>query len=260
VKKNGLIILVFICSGYNLLAWANQGHKIVAQVTKNQLKQNIIDSVNFYLNGTPWEDAAIWMNEVKKDPQYDYMLPWHSIIIAKDKTYVKGGQPNLVNRIELYANMLTNRLLYTREEVKKMLMVLFHLVGDLHQPLNCGYPEDMGGRRLAVYFMGRKTNLYKVWDNEIISEKEVNQWDGARINLALTRAEIAKIRYGKVVDWLNDTRQTLDQVYDYNYGMIGSDYVTKNKTLIENQLVKAAMRLANLLTVSFSKMGSRTIF
>lgn len=241
------------------MAWGNKGHIVVAQVAKNNLPKSIIDSVNYYLNGMIWENAATWMNDIKKTAKYDYMLSWHGVTIARDKTYVSGDQPNVLNRIEWAVQVLKSRALYSREEVTSALLVLFHLVGDLHQPLNCGYPDDRGGRRTEVDFLGRRTNLYKVWETELIDEANIDQWDGAKINLAMSRADIAQIKYGNIVDWLDESREALNQVYDFKYNMITNEYITKNKILIAKQLVKGGMRLAYLLGSCF-KTGSRCTF
>jgi hypothetical protein len=112
---------------------------------------------------------------------------------------------------------------------------------------------------VEVDFLGRKSNLYKVWEFEIIDEKQVDQWDGARVNLALSKADIAEIKYGNVSDWLDESREILDKVYDFKYGMITNEYITKNKPIIAKLLVKAGMRLAYVLNSCF-KTASRTSF
>jgi len=260
VKKRSIAFLVCLfCLPVNLLAWGNKGHIVVAQVAKNQLTQNIIDSVEFYLNGMRWEEAATWVTDMRKQGQLEYTFTWHSIIVPRDKTYVKTEQPNLMNRIEYFLAVIKSRALFSRQDVASALKVLIHLVGDLHEPLNCGYPEDKGGKRTQVEFMGRMVSLYKVWESEIIEEREVDQWDGARINLAMSRNEIAQIKYGSTTDWFDESRQLLTQVYDFNGTFITTEYINKSRTLIAKQLVKGGMRLAYLLNSCF-KVGSRATF
>ena len=53
-------------------------------------------------------------------------------------------------------------------ERAEALAFLVHLVGDLHQPLHCGYKEDYGGNSLRVNFFGSLTNLHSVWDARML--------------------------------------------------------------------------------------------
>ena len=53
------------------------------------------------------------------------------------------------------------------------LLELFHLIGDLHQPLHVGFGEDKGGNTFEVQFNDKGSNLHKVWDSEIIEYKNL---------------------------------------------------------------------------------------
>ena len=49
-----------------------------------------------------------------------------------------------------------------------------HFVGDIHQPMHVGYPEDLGGNRHFLTFKnGKKTNMHKLWDGQIIEHMEI---------------------------------------------------------------------------------------
>lgn len=41
-------------------------------------------------------------------------------------------------------------------------MFLAHFVGDIHQPLHCGFAADYGGNIITVNWYDVKTNLHKV--------------------------------------------------------------------------------------------------
>ena len=48
-----------------------------------------------------------------------------------------------------------------------------HFVGDIHQPMHVGYPEDLGGNRHYLEFEnGKRTNMHKLWDGQIIEHME----------------------------------------------------------------------------------------
>ncbi len=84
----------------NVYAWGPDGHKMVAEVAKKYLDKGVQDSVQKYLGSMTFEEASVWMDEIKKDHSYDYMKSWHYINIDKDKTYVKTTEPNVVDELE----------------------------------------------------------------------------------------------------------------------------------------------------------------
>ncbi len=48
------------------------------------------------------------------------------------------------------------------------LIWLIHVIGDVHQPLHCGYGYDRGGNSVNVTFFGEQTELHAVWDTGMI--------------------------------------------------------------------------------------------
>jgi hypothetical protein len=49
--------------------------------------------------------------------------------------------------------------------------LLFHFVGDIHQPFHVSYKEDLGGNKLTIQAFGRKSNMHKVWDSDLIQRR-----------------------------------------------------------------------------------------
>src|SRR5690606_8224127 len=49
------------------------------------------------------------------------------------------------------------------------LKFLIHFVGDLHQPLHCGYGDDKGGNTYQVNVAGEGSNLHRVWDYSVLA-------------------------------------------------------------------------------------------
>src|ERR1700748_1679158 len=136
----GMILIV--SKGF---AWGPTGHQIVAQIAKQYLNKNVKDSVEKYLNGLSFEETATWMDDIKKDHLHDNMNSWHYINIEKDKTYVKTDEENVVNELEKAIAQLNNKKQLSKDEINLDLKLVFHLIGDLHQPLHTGYASDKGG-------------------------------------------------------------------------------------------------------------------
>lgn len=63
--------------------------------------------------------------------------------------------------------------------------------------------------------------------------------------------ELKEIRKINVVEWSNESRALLPQVYDYKNPKVSDAYVTASKKIIEKQIQKAGIRLVALLQVLF---------
>ncbi|MBL7932663.1 MAG: S1/P1 nuclease [Bacteroidia bacterium] len=251
------IIILFVTSLVffpgPMFSWGPQGHRLVMQIARSQLDQSVVETVNYYLKGTTWEEAALWMDEVQSDPKMEYMKTWHYINIPKDKTYVPSKDPDVVNKLEYCLRMIQYRTYQSPEIIAETLKILFHLIADIHQPLHCGYAEDHGGNDIRLYMIQKETNLHKVWDSELVSEKRMDMWYCAKVLVSMKitdkkRAEMEKVN---VVGWLNESRALLPEVYKFTGNRLDQKYVDANIKVVEFQLVKAGFRLAAILNQYF---------
>ncbi len=250
-KSFTTFILCFFFFNLQVSAWSSQGHKLIVKIAKSQLNKNVIEWVDYYLKGMSWELAATWMDMVKNDSRHVGMKSWHYVYIEKDKTYVKTKEPNAINQLEFTITLLKNRNLLEMEKVSELIRVLFHLVGDVHQPLNCGYPTDKGGNDVAVKFLDKPSSLNKVWEQDLLEEKKVDMWACSRVLLGLSSKERHQIQRIEIVNWVQESRQLLPHVYNFKNGKIEQDYVNANNPIVCKQLVKAGLRLATILNKIF---------
>jgi hypothetical protein len=234
-------------------AWGPAGHQIVAEIAKQYLNKNVKDSVDKYLNGMSFEEAATWMDDIKKDHQHDNMNSWHYINIEKDKTYVKTNEENVVNELEKAIAQLNNKKQLNKEEINLDLKLVFHLIGDLHQPLHTGYASDRGGNTEKYDFMGKEKNLHHIWDMDIIEHENITTGDCIKIISKLAPSQIKEIEKIDVVKWMEQSRSYLPDVYAIKNGTVTEAYITKNAATIKIQLADAGLRLAAVLNEAFKK-------
>jgi hypothetical protein len=253
--RHVLPAIVFLLTLLSLpgYAWGPQGHRLVALIARSQLDHEVISTIDYYLKGTSWEEAATWMDDVEMDPGTEDMTPWHYIYIGKDKTYVKTKEENIINRLEFCLRMLEFRIYQPEESVQTLLKVLFHLVGDIHQPLHCGYEEDQGGRTIPLYLIQKETNLHRVWDTDIISNKNMDMWYLAKVLIGMKLPEQKRQELEKtdVVAWMQESRLLLPSVYALQGKKLDQQYIDNNAPLVEQQLIKAGLRLAAILNRYF---------
>lgn len=253
MNKRVFTSIIIVCFSTALFAWGKQGHQMTADIAYMVCKKSIRDSVDKYWNGMKWEDAATWMDEIKSNSSFDYMKPWHYVNVEKDKTYVATQEKNVISELEYIIDQLkSHRRTLGKDGIATDLKILFHLVGDLHQPLHVGYGEDKGGNTIKVDFLGKETNLHKFWDSEIISEMKLTTDKLKELYAGIRPEEIAKLNKVNVIEWMNESRYYLISVYDFKDEKITMPYINTNGVIIARQLISAGVRLSAVLTEIFS--------
>jgi hypothetical protein len=233
------------------LAWGKVGHGIVAEIAFSFLDDNTKASVQKYLGTTTIEQASTWMDEVRSDHTYDYMKTWHYVDFDKGKQYEPTKEGNIINALDSAIYKLEHRANMSNDDIKTNLMMVFHLVGDLHMPLHIGYGQDKGGNTIKVKYLGNEVNLHRVWDSEIIESEKITMADCLAQMQTLSKKEIAAYKKVNVVSWMEEPRSLLDQVYDFKDNNIDQAYINKNKPVVEKQLLIAGIRLSAVLTEIF---------
>jgi hypothetical protein len=245
--------LFFLVHTLPAFSWGPQGHRMIALIARSQLDRSVIETIDYYLNGTTWEAAATWMDDVAKDPAYSSMDSWHYVYFGKGKSYVATKEDNVVNKLEYCLRMLQYRTFQNEKTIHETLKILFHLIGDIHQPLHCGYPDDEGGNNVDLYMLMKETTLHKVWDAEIINNKKIDIWYCAKVlvGMKLSARKREELEKTDVPAWLSESRSLLPQVYATNGNKIDQRYLDTNAPIVEQQLIKAGLRLATILNKYF---------
>jgi hypothetical protein len=251
--KKILLIAVFSALSIHAFPWGAKGHKIVAEFALKALSadQHIIDSVQYFLGKMTFQEASVWMDEVRSDGAYDHLKPRHYVNVERDATYVKTKDDNVVTELEMVISILSAKGPRDKDKIAMALRELFHLVGDIHQPLHCGYAEDKGGNEIHVSY-GDSDNLHSVWDTGLIKEENIGLNDCLKLSNTLGAGEQKEIQRIDVLKWMNESRDLLPFVYSFDK-KITPEYAAKAKPIIEKQLVRAGIRLAAVLFRTFKR-------
>ena len=136
-------------------------------------------------------------------------------------------------------------------------MFVMHFVGDLHQPLHAGRPQDRGGNEIPVSFFGdagtaeRRNNLHSVWDSQMLRRANA-QWTATAHRLAneINRDEARRWETLDVVSWANESYRVCEE-FVYGKlpadGFIGNAYYKPGIGIAEVQLQKGGVRLAHVI-------------
>jgi hypothetical protein len=224
--------------------------------------------------------AARWADDIRTRDKTQHRGPWHYIHwpFRPERESVETRPPEKVNILTAIAE--NQRIVrQTVEPDKRAIAVawLFHLLGDLHQPLHTvqlftrAYPNgDRGGNDVCVRVApGRAAiDLYRLWDGLIMSTNNIRQLSKIATDLlakfsrvgmreldsttpeawAKESYEIAtKIAYEGGTPRGTPKGSALDcrEVRDADF--LSRGYLARAKLISERRVYLASMRLANLL-------------
>jgi hypothetical protein len=246
-----LAVLLIAVMPKNTFAWGKAGHNIISDLAYTLTDSVTRQKVQHYLDTTTFEQAGTWMDDVRKIPQYDYMKPWHYVNIEEGKEYEPAKEGDLLTALNKAINELEHRDTMDDLHIKQDLMIVFHLVEDLHMPLHSGYGSDRGGNSVRVTYIDHETNLHWVWDNEIIVTENITAADCIARMSSWNRKEIDAYKKGAPKDWMLQSRSLLNHVYDFKDNSLDRAYADKNKMIVEDQLLIAGIRLSTVLESIF---------
>ncbi len=244
-------LFLFLITILTAFGWGQTGHRVVGQLAEWHLSRRAMKQVDAILGPTSLAVASTWMDEIRSDATYDYTNTWHWVTVPTGQTYDPEIQEPAGDAYEAVQRLiagLKSDTLSVRQE-REHLMLLVHLVGDLHQPLHVGNGTDRGGNDVKVLWQGDSSNLHRVWDTDMINSKQLSYTELATyLNL---RADDTFVRQQQAVplsQWLDEAVQLREAVYDIpEDGRLGYRYAYLNFATVEQQLTLAGVRLAGIL-------------
>ena len=236
----------------NLYAWGPEGHAIVGNLALKFVRDDVRKNVLAILGNMSVDTAANWMDIVKSNTDYDFMRSWHYIDFAKGSSYQPSTNDNIINHLTIAYNELSHKKVLCNEQIKFDLLVLMHLMGDLHMPLHTAYDDDLGGNKVIIQYDTMTThNLHRFWDEDIIRLKNITMNDCLDL---YTKENVYEKQLTSKIDyvaWLNENRALLDGIYDFPGFTLSDTYLNKNAVIVKRQLLLAGLRLADILNRLF---------
>jgi len=243
-----------------------------------KLEQVTADERDLYL----FMLAARWSDDVrKKYPEYDRPA-WHYVNIPFRPGEPRGEIPGGDSILSAYSRNLSTVLSASADDRARAVALcwMFHLIGDVHQPLHTvklvtdRFPEpegDRGGTRFYVRVTpdGETKNLHKLWDGLIIGSEKLQAVRNESIELRnrprFKREDFAEqLAVKRFNDWAAENYKiAVDQAYrkgtlkgstDKNDGVVlPSDYTDKAKAVAERQIIISGYRLSDAMAEVFGQ-------
>jgi len=255
MKKAVLILLTVALFSIpsRSFAWGAKGHNIVAEIAFHFLPDSTKQKVMKYLKKMSIEEASTWMDDMRSNDYYSYMRSWHFVNIDSGQSYKPTAEYNAVTVLNTAIRELQHKETLSFKQINYDLLLIFHLVGDLSQPLHVGYGVDKGGNSISVSYLskGSTTNLHSVWDGSIIDTKNITMDSCLALYPSYTPEQVAKIKQINLINWVYESRSYLGQIYDFKDGFLDQAYVDKNTVVVENQLLIGGLHLASILEQIF---------
>jgi len=307
LKSGILTCLALAAMAHPALAWDKFAHMVVGQIACDHLKPaakaevvrliallpadpDVADLDDQY---KPYNDVTVaaWMDDIRSaSKQYN---AWHYIDLpappagtkqtaAALEAFSAANTPNAYDGIESHCIPTLKDPKASDADKAKMLGFLFHLEGDIHQPLHA-IDTLLGGNHFPITVMPGADpdwtikNLHSFWDNayryDVVDGKIVVSISDLDLPRAMTdgsgTVDIVARQFEKAyekrerksakdldpADWgveSNDIATGFAFTAVQNQALT-PDYVGKASVIARQRIVLAGLRLANLLNSIYSK-------
>jgi hypothetical protein len=305
-----LVVVALSAPAVTASAWNIPGHMlsgIIAYQILQQENPQTIEKVKVVLEKHPWYrnqwqarlqdvpiadhglllfmQAARWPDELRVTNRQHHRGPWHYI----NWPFKPDGQPASVQAREPEPVNILTALAENERVVKKesdperraiALAWLFHLVGDIHQPLHTAqlftveYSQgDKGGNEICVRVKEAKQpmDLHRFWDGMITSSQNLTRLrkeaTALRNRQEFQRSQLTELANSDFEAWAKESFEIATKIAYRNGGRIGiprggstdcamtaaapvlpAGYVVSASRIADRRMILAGYRLADLLT------------
>ncbi len=243
--------------------WGADGHKIIGAIAAASLSKETAKAISDLIGEETLADACCWADEIKSDKSYDWAKSLHYINAPRGAQSIDmkrdgAGGEQIVTAIATNLATLKDASQPKAKRVEA-LKFLLHFVGDIHQPLHVSYKEDLGGNKLTVQSFGKKSNLHKVFDTDLIQRRLRDTKGGWAVMSADLRQAITDEQRKQwlanldALAWANESLVITIQLYKQPPADLKVDtaYYKQWSPVVNERLQMAGVRLGALLNDAF---------
>lgn len=265
-----LIFVTALLFSIQTFAWGPVGHRAVGLIADDQLTPQAKREVAKLLGRENLGDVANWADEIKSGRDYKQTTWYHFEKIPDHVSYIENLE-HMSERDQkrggvMAAILLSEKLLRSPKtsaaDKAVALKFLAHFVGDLHQPLHSGRPEDKGGVLIEVEWFGEHTSLHGVWDSRMIKTGHADLFrrQAARRDDGATYADYLKEKFkgskvGTGIDierWLGESMAARPAAYVTTYLSDQARYQRSQLEVVDERIHVAGIRLGAMVNEIFS--------
>ena len=258
LKRIIFITLVFCIPGHSF-GWGPLGHRIVGQIADSYLTRKARNAIKEILGDESIAMSSNWADFIKSDSSYNYLSSWHYIDFDAGLTreqvlsyLATDTATDIYTKMNFLIDQLKNKQL-SPDKKKMDLKLLIHFVGDVHQPFHVGHRDDLGGNKIRVTWFNTPTNLHAVWDDQLINFQQLSYTEYTNAINHTTEQERLAWQQQPISEWVAESYLISERLYTEVKpdDKLGYRYNYTHIALLNQQLVKAGVRLAGLLNQIF---------
>lgn len=247
--------LLYVLMFYSI-EWGKTGHQVIGEVAQQYLTTKAQKEIDRLLNGASLARVSNFGDEIKSDPKYKALNPWHYINLPLDMPYArakKNPKGDVVTAVKKCIDKVKDPN-QPRPERAFDLKLLIHFIADLHQPMHVGRKEDRGGNKIPLQWFGKRTNLHRLWDSNLIDSHGMNYIELTDDLQRLGPEMIDEIQSQSIEELVEESQALAKSIYEDTptHSRLGQNYSTRYLSLLKLQLHKGGLRLAASLNSIFN--------
>ena len=235
--------------------WGKTGHRVVSKLAQQYLTTKAQKEIDILLDGASLVSISTYGDEIKSNPKYKALRPWHYINLPLNESYVnakKNPKGDVVMAIKKCIAKVKDQN-EPKNERAFYLKLLVHFIGDLHQPMHVGRKEDRGGNSIRLQWFGKTSNLHRLWDSHLIDSHGMNATQLLGDLEELSPKLIKEIQNQSLEQWVNESQALAKIIYENtpSNSKLGEEYQSRYLPLLKIQLQRGGLRLAAQLNEIF---------
>ncbi|AXR08145.1 S1/P1 Nuclease [Salinimonas sediminis] len=256
--KLAACLLTGMLTSLPALGWGQTGHRVTGAIAQRYLSPNAASAIAELLPNETLAEASTYADEMRSNPAPYWQKtspPFHYVTVPKGKHYHQVGAPeegDAVTALAAFTDTLKSPQA-SRQDKQLALRFVVHIIGDLHQPLHAGNGTDRGGNDLKVRFFWEDSNLHRVWDSQMLAQRELSftEWTDW-LDAKITADQISQWSSTDPQTWIAESTKLRDKVYPEDANDMSYDYLYAHLPQAKTRLQQAGIRLAQYLNSVFA--------
>jgi hypothetical protein len=236
--------------------WGATGHRVIGEVASQHISKRTKKAIKKLLEGQSLAYISNYADDIKSDKRYRSLDPSHYANLDLNESYLsskKNPKGDIVKAISKCISVLKNKN-ESYENKQFNLKLLVHFIGDIHQPMHLGKEKDRGGNKIEVKWFGKKSNLHRIWDSNVIDSNQMSYSEISYNLPRLTKNELLSIKNSPLSVWIEESHLLANKIYTSlpENKNLGYAYRFEYFDIMRLQLLKGGLRLAYVLDEIFN--------
>lgn len=267
MKRIYILILALCTSTITAFAWSNHAAATIAEIASRHLTKEAANNVKLILSSTPLASNANYIFKERKEGNMLDSKGWHYVEVDNNLNPKLNDDNNALTQIYKAVGVLQNAQSLPIEDVRHNLLVLTHLVSDIHCLANIRIENiEHSYRNFKVVIWNNRSgkrarysnrNWRNFWGSFYASRRGLFSTAGYADEVMLYyRDDLKGFATGSPEDWVKETAQDaqkqLQELFLPEVTLRAED-VNRLEVLHERCLARAGVHLATILNNIFTQ-------